>query len=67
VKALINNMAMISERSDRKIKVMRTNSRIHSIANSIKENSRIHKKEWDERSTHPFEHEWRYLTKILKY
>lgn len=33
---------------------------MHSIASSIKENSRISKREWDERSSHPLEYEWKY-------
>lgn len=38
---------------------MKSNSRIHSIASSIKENSRLSKKEWDTRSSHPLEYEWK--------
>jgi hypothetical protein len=30
------------------------------LLHSIKENSRISKREWDERSSHPLEYEWKY-------
>lgn len=37
-----------------------------SIASSIKENSRISKREWEERSSHPLEFEWKYKFMIFR-
>ncbi|CAD8164923.1 unnamed protein product [Paramecium pentaurelia] len=59
IKALENNIQEISTRTQKNIQRIKSNSKMHSIASSIKDNSRISKREWEEKSSHPLEYEWK--------
>ncbi|CAD8161297.1 unnamed protein product [Paramecium octaurelia] len=59
IKALENNIQEISTRTQKNIQRIKSNSKMHSVASSIKENSRISKREWEEKSSHPLEYEWK--------
>ncbi|CAK79321.1 unnamed protein product (macronuclear) [Paramecium tetraurelia] len=59
IRALENNIQEITTRTQKNIQRIKSNSRMHSVASSIKENSRISKREWEEKSTHPLEYEWK--------
>ncbi|CAK74603.1 unnamed protein product (macronuclear) [Paramecium tetraurelia] len=58
IKALENNIQEISTRTQKNIQRIKSNSKMHSVASSIKDNSRISKREWEEKSSHPLEYEW---------